>query len=260
METLLIDYGHNCYKVGKDPSSIYRVYNLVDNILEFSAKCNQLGNNLQINKLATKKLSQILSFNKPEIPKSFFVSQHMDYELKKDNFIRKTFELYFEKYGFEKGQTWLQPLLAFYASRGSGPRNALLVDSGEESTYFIPFYDDFILKDSIERSPLAGATVSRHFKSFLSRKGCSSISDLSEFDFKQLKQNALEVCPNFKLHSDKILNRENFYWRDLKLPDGNKIILKKEVFEIPELLFNPSDFGLGGQGLADKMFSAIKVV
>ena len=36
----------------------------------------------------------------------------------------------------------------------------LIVDSGHESTYIVPIYENYILQDSIERTNLAGEHVS----------------------------------------------------------------------------------------------------
>lgn len=83
--------------------------------------------------------------------------------------------------------------------------------------------------------------------------------DQSPLELQFLKEEAVEVCPEFGKYQSTIIERENFYWKKLKLPDGKQVLMKKEVYEIPESLFSPSDFGLGGQGLPQRLFSSIKV-
>lgn len=259
MDVLLIDYGLNSYKVGRSPDTVCKVYGLKDGVLEMNAKCHKIGSNYEVSSEGSLKLNEVLKTGNRALPTTFLVSQHMDQELKRESFCRKTFEVYFEKYGFEKGQTWLQPLLCYYASRATAGTQMLLIDSGEESTYFIPFYDDFIIRDSIERSPLSGSTLTGHFSSLLARRGYQQATDQSNLKLQFLKESSLEVCPDFDFYYRSVIEKENFYWRNLQLPDGSTTTLKKEVFEIPEVLFRPCDYGFGGQGLAEKMFSSIKV-
>ena len=259
MDVLLIDYGSNNYKVGTSLDNFYRIYGLPNNILDMSLKCRANKNLIEIMDSGETRLKELLKFQQKSLPSTFFVSQHMDYEMKRENFIKKTFELYFENYNFEKGQTWLQPFLSFYAAKDPTNNNMFLIDSGEHSTYFIPFYDNYIIRDSIERSPLCGSMVTQHLKSYLERNGCYEISNFSDLQIKNLKEHNLQICPDYNLFFNQIIKKENFYWREIEMPDKTKLILKKEVYEIPEVLFNPSAYGFTGNGLPQKMFESIKV-
>lgn len=259
MNPLLIDYGRNCFKIGRNMEEINYVYDLPENILNFKTRCTKNGNKIIANENGTSKLSDIFLNDTKYQNQTFLVSQHMDYEMKKENFLKTTFELYFETLCFEKGQTWLQPLLAYYSLRDQGNNNMILIDSGEDSTYFIPFYDDFIIKDSIERSPLAGKVLGVQFESFIKRMYNSTSKQLSRLEVQNLKESSLKICPNFLKYEKNIILKENFYWKTLILPDSTEITLKQEVYEMAEVLFRPNQFGFGGQGLAEKLMNLIKV-
>lgn len=62
------------------------------------------------------------------------------------------------------------------------------------------------------------------------------------------------------LVSDRKLAQETtFYNSYYKLPDGRTIQIGKEKFEAPEILFNPMQIGMEGDGAAELVFKSINV-
>jgi actin-related protein len=264
MDTILIDYGSNSVKFGRKKDNVnssLKVFGYEPNEIDLSITVQQkypywekvdAGAN-------GSSLRDLLKLQKNE-NRNFLLSQHMDSEFKKNNFIQKSFETLFEVENFQGGQIILQPILVFLALNDDATKsNMLIVDSGEESTYIIPIYDQFILRDCIERSFLGGGILSSRFEYAISQTSSENLDSLTKLDFQLMKEKSLKVCPNFSRYNKSVLRNENFYVQNLTLPDGKHIKIGKDAYEIPEILFSPANFGYDGKGVVEKLFNSVKV-
>jgi len=264
METILIDYGRNSVKIGKSQNamtSALKVYGLPPNEIDLGIDVQQKKNYWEKIESTThgQPLKKVLGIQDNE-KRSFLLSQHMDFEFKKNTFVQKSFEVLFERNNFSAGQMLMQPILVYLALNDSSKTNLLIVDSGEESTYIIPIYDQFILRDCIERTFLGGSTITKRFEFVMSQKGVEDANSLSKLDLQILKECKLKVCPDYHRYANTVLRNEKFFQQQIKLPDGQMMNLGQETYEIPEILFSPAKFGHDGKGIVEKLFSCVKVI
>jgi hypothetical protein len=262
METVLIDYGHNSLKIGKNKNpltSAMKVFGLPPNEIDLSIDVQQKRNYWEKIESTShgQPLKTVLGIAGNE-KRSFLLSQHMDFEFKKNTFVQKSFEVLFERNNFAAGQMLMQPILIYLALNESSKTNLLIVDSGEESTYVIPIYDQFILRDCIERTFLGGRTISKRFEFAMAQKGVEETDQFSKLDLQILKEQSLKVCPDFNRYSNTVLKNERFFQKEVVLPDGQRVKLAHEVYEIPEAIFSPMKFGADGKGIVEKLFNCVK--
>ena len=262
MNTLLLDYGTNTYKIGisKNHLDSVKLFNGFDEKdFAFDLSCKKKGNMYVIDNdnKGDRTVSDIIGIKEPL--KSFLITQPMEFEKIKEKYIKNTFEHFFEHVGMEMGNILLQPIAACLAHSGDGIKDLLIVDSGESATFVIPICESFILHDSIERTPLGGETVTKELLKHLLRNQTSSCS-IDYLDAQLIKEKYLKVCPNFDKYQNLILDKYNFFNTEVVLPDGSKIKLGREVYDLSEPLFSPLRFGLDGLGIAEKIHTAIKVI
>lgn len=264
METVLIDYGRNSLKIGKSKNSLQsalKVYGLPPNEIDLSIDVQQKKGYWEKIESTThgQPLKEVLNIGGNE-KRSFLFSQHMDFEFKKNTFVQKSFEVLFERNNFAAGQMLMQPILVYLALNDPSKTNLLIVDSGEESTYVIPIYDQFILRDCIERTFLGGSTISKRFEFAMAQKGIEDSDILNKLDLQILKESTLKVCPDFHRYKNTVLKNERFFQKQINLPDGQKVNFGHEVYEISEILFSPAKFGYDGKGIVEKLFNCVKVI
>lgn len=183
---------------------------------------------------------------------AFLLTQHMDFEFRKEAFVSRAFEQFFERMGFERGNLPLQPICDFAAL--GGEKSVLMVDSGHESTYVTPVSGGYILADSVQRSALGGRAIGEGLERLMRFSGCSR--PLSPYETHLMKKKYLRIAPDRKLRG--VLAGEGGFYRSCILPSGERLALNEEVFELGELLFGPREFGLDGQGLAEKLLASVR--
>ncbi|XP_004717397.1 actin-like protein 9 [Echinops telfairi] len=120
-----------------------------------------------------------------------------------------------------------QSVLSVYAH---GRISGLVVDSGHGVTYTVPVFQGYNLPHATERLDLAGI----HLTAFLAEMLRSSGLVLGQQDLEtveHIKHRHCYVAPEGL--------REQPHPQVLTLPDGRTVTLGKELFQCPELLFNP---------------------
>jgi actin-related protein len=115
------------------------------------------------------------------------------------------------------------------------------VECGHEVTQIIPVYSGSVMDLAIEKYDYAGANITE----FLSKT--LNLKDYNET--KKIKEKFCFISEDFK--SEK--SEENY-----QLPDGKSLKLGKELFTIPEFLFQPSMIGLETLGLSNTIHRSIQ--
>ncbi|XP_008584646.1 PREDICTED: actin-like protein 9 [Galeopterus variegatus] len=136
-----------------------------------------------------------------------------------------------------------QSVLSVYAH---GRVSGLVVDTGHGVTYTVPVFQGYNLPHATERLDLAGNHLTAFLAETLVRSGLS------------LGEQGLDIVQNIKhqycyVASDiqkEQARPEHQYRQTLQLPDGQTATLGRELFQCPELLFNPPEIpGLSPVGL-----------
>ncbi|KAK2087278.1 Actin-like protein 9 [Saguinus oedipus] len=137
-----------------------------------------------------------------------------------------------------------QSVLSVYAH---GRVSGLVVDTGHGVTYTVPVFQGYNLPHATERLDLAG----NHLTAFLAEMLLGSGLPLGQQDLdtvENIKHHYCYVASDFQKEQAR---PEQEYKQTLKLPDGCTVILGKELFQCPELLFNPPEVpGLSPLGLS----------
>ncbi|XP_003793713.1 actin-like protein 9 [Otolemur garnettii] len=136
-----------------------------------------------------------------------------------------------------------QSVLSVYAH---GRVSGLVVDTGHGVSYTVPVFQGYNMPHATQRLDLAG----NHLTAFLAEMLAGSGLLLGQQDLgtvESIKHRYCYVASDFQ----KEQARPQQECRQLvKLPDGRTITLGKELFQCPELLFNPPEIpGLSPMGI-----------
>lgn len=127
-----------------------------------------------------------------------------------------------------------QSIMSLYST---AKQSGLIIDSGEIYTSIVPIYEGFVISKGVEISPIAGKELTnqfmRHHKTEFDNNNVCTQYEMA----KRIKEKYSEILLD---NNEKEKNSEKL---EFCLPDGNKIEIKNERFDIPELIFNPSNMG-----------------
>ena len=168
---------------------------------------------------------------------------------------KKMGEIIFEKMGF--GAFNIEPqakLSLFY----EGLQTGIILDSGDNVTYCIPIFDNYLSHHQIKRLYIAGRHITEKLIKLLKMKGYS-FNSIADFEIaREIKENYCFVSCDIEL--DRKLEKETTYYNSIyKLPDGRKIRISDEKFEATEILFQPHLNQLESPGIHEMLFDAINV-
>ena len=140
----------------------------------------------------------------------------------------KICEIFFEKFGVPCFYLYTSSVLALYSL---GRVTGIVLDSGEDCTESVAVFEGFNLKRTYTRSDIGGNFLTE----YLAKK--VSESDLINYikkidDIAFIKEESCYVSLDLdKEHKNK----------EIVLPDGNKVQVGEILYQIPEILFNPSN-------------------
>ena len=131
-----------------------------------------------------------------------------------------------------------------------------MLDSGDGVSHVIPVFEGNIQKHQIKRLNLAGRHVTDYLIKLLMIRGYAFNSSA---DFETVREIKEELCyasidPK---KERKIAQETTVINTEYKLPDGQVIMLGRERFEAPELLFDPSKLEMEEEGLPGMIYNAI---
>lgn len=163
----------------------------------------------------------------------------------------KAAEMFFETFGVPALYVSMQAVLSLYAS---GKTTGVVLDCGDGVTHAVPVYEGFALPHAITRSDVAGREVTEYFQHLLRRAGYSFSTTAEKEVVRDIKELKCYVAKNVQRELDLRARAKTKY----RLPDNNEIELGTEVFEAPEVLFNPEIIGLEYAGVAKTLVTSIQ--
>merc|ERR1712106_348556 len=135
---------------------------------------------------------------------------------------------------------------------GGGNMTGISVDSGHDTTYIVPSYQGNAVQDATLVLKIGGKQVTEHLMNQLmngkysfpddnfllwrkKKKSKFTVSSRKEI-IREMKEQYCYVAGNYT----KSLEDTSFEEESVRLPDGNMIVMGKEKFMAPEIMFQPS--------------------
>jgi actin len=148
--------------------------------------------------------------------------------------LKRLFELFLEQYQCMAFYPVLDSMLTLYSG---GFQTGLVIEIGDSITRIVPIYEGYKLAHAIRILDIGGKTLTRYMEKILGEQGYSADSSIRRELVRALKEKACFVSLDYK----EDLKRVEQYEKPYSLPDGSTINLSRERFEVPELLFDPSN-------------------
>ncbi|CAL4110635.1 unnamed protein product, partial [Meganyctiphanes norvegica] len=162
----------------------------------------------------------------------------------------KTCEIMFESFNSPALYIALQAVLALYAS---GRTTGIVLDVGDGVTHTVPVYENYSLPHAVHRLNLAGRDLTSYLQRILSERG-HSFKTTAEHDIvREVKESMCYVSENYEKELSTNNNDDMLY----TLPDGQEITLGNASFRCPEVLFQPSLYGMETPGIHEITFNTI---
>ncbi|XP_022653143.1 actin-related protein 6-like [Varroa jacobsoni] len=191
-------------------------------------------------------------------------------------------EIFFEDYGVQSLCVINPSSLVAYKYHQENPSAlcSLVLDSGYSFSHVVPYVKGRRVKEGIRRINVGGKKLTNYLKDVISFRQLNVMDET--YVINQVKEDVCFVSQNYR--SDMDIARkclpDNVIWRDYVLPDYTSIKrgfvrpkeqtngratdteqivrMNLERFQVPELLFHPSDVGIDQMGICEAMTHAVK--
>merc|ERR1719192_229848 len=152
---------------------------------------------------------------------------------------------------------------------GGGNMTGISVDSGHDTTYLVPSYQGNAIQDATLVLKIGGKQVTEHLMNLLmngkysfpddnfllwrkKKKTKFTVSSRKEI-IREMKEQYCTVSPNYTLSYEDPSFPEN----SIRLPDGNMIVMGKETFVAPEIMFQPGLANKKSCGLSQLIYYSV---
>lgn len=152
---------------------------------------------------------------------------------------------------------------------GGGNMTGISIDSGHDTTYLVPSYQGNAINDATLVLKIGGKQVTEHLMNLLmngkysfpddnfllwrkKKKTKFTVSSRKEI-IRELKEQYCNVSPNYTLSYEDA----SFPETSIRLPDGNMIVMGRETFMAPEIMFQPSLANKKSCGLSQLIYYSV---
>ncbi len=163
---------------------------------------------------------------------------------------RRLYQLLFEKYQVQRIYFAIDAMLTLYAG---GFTTGLVVDIAESSTRVVPYYEGFLVNPGLRIENIGGADLTRFMTWHLQQIGSKFESSSEKQLVRTIKEKACFVSLDYETD---LKNASNFN-KSFRLPDGEDVVLNRQRFQVPELLFNPMLFNMEAQSIVRAIIDSI---
>jgi len=192
-------------------------------------------------------------------------------------------EIMFEEYGFKSLLRTNPGYLSSYRNCKNEPgRSCLVVDSGYSFSHVCAYVDGRKIKDSITRVDVGGKVLTNYLKDIISYRQLNVMEET--YVINQVKEDScfvsLDLNNDLKSCSRKVAKKDNPISRDYILPDFTTlrrgylreindtsstgdyqtVKMNNERFQVPEILFYPTDVGINQVGISHAIVHSIQKV
>lgn len=187
-------------------------------------------------------------------------------------------EIFFEEHAFHSLSLQNPASLSAYKHRQErepGSLCALVVDCGYSFTHIVPFIQGKQMRSGIRRIDMGGKALTNNLKERISyiqinvmeetyvmnqcKEDCCFVSTNFNQDLESCKLDNSPIARNYVL-PDFMHCKRGYVLQagDNSPPDCQKIRMNNERFQVPELLFYPSDVGVNQIGVSHAIFHSIE--
>lgn len=158
---------------------------------------------------------------------------------------QETVELLFELFGIQGICLMNQSLLGLYST---GRTTGLVIDSGDEITSMVSFFDEIPITQACNKMSLGGRDVVWYLQRLMLKSGYNFSLSSELMLLKEMKE---DLCIISQDYEQDCKAKEAEFEKSFKLPDGQTIQFGKERFMSTEMLFNPMIIGKEDAGMAE---------
>ena len=133
-----------------------------------------------------------------------------------------------------------------------GRTSGVVLDSGYGISHSVPIFEGYAIPSGIEKIKLSGEDLTLELQKLLNQRGAASsmigmrqdaakktFTTLAEIEQIRIMKESMTYCVENYEHALQESTESKACEKAYQLPDGSKIILGKERFACPEILFNP---------------------
>ena len=147
----------------------------------------------------------------------------------------------------------VQAVLALYAS---GRTSGVVLDSGDGVSHTVPIFEGYAIPHAVQRILLSGRDMTEYLRELLKAKGYMFTTPAELEVVRDIKETFCYVVGDFDA-AIKEAGESHSCEKNYELPDGRKILIGKERFECPEILFQPKKAGLNLEGIHNHCYDSV---
>lgn len=137
--------------------------------------------------------------------------------------------------------------------------SAVIINMGEVNTYITTFLHGFTNIMARDTFPIAGKDLTNHFLNILlTKKGSGRIEYLDHFIANEIKEKFALCILDSEEEIKRIKDGFTKYNSTIELPDGTKLEINSERFQLVEPLFDPSIIHIDYIGLPEAIAKVIR--
>jgi actin-related protein len=165
----------------------------------------------------------------------------------------KMTQIMFEVFNVPALYVSVQAVLALYAS---GRTSGVVLDSGDGVSHTVPILEGYAIPHAVQRILLSGRDMTEYLRELLRQKGYMFTTPAELEVVRDIKETFCYVVGEFDA-AIKEASESHSCEKNYELPDGRKILIGKERFECPEILFQPKKAGLQLEGIHNYCYDSV---
>lgn len=165
----------------------------------------------------------------------------------------KMTQIMFEVFNVPALYVSVQAVLALYAS---GRTSGVVLDSGDGVSHTVPIFEGYAIPHAVQRILLSGRDMTEYLRELLRQKGYMFTTPAELEVVRDIKETFCYVVGEFDA-AIKEASESHSCEKNYELPDGRKILIGKERFECPEILFQPKKAGLQLEGIHNYCYDSV---